>query len=347
MAEEEKTEQATPKKLREARKKGQIAKSIELSGAIVLLSAVLLFYFKYSSMISDSLLMMRHYYGMKPFEFNISNTVLLFRDILSIFMSLVAPFMIVLLIVSIFSNVVQFGFLFTTKPLEFKLDKLNPVNGLKNMFSVKALGEMIKSVLKIVIILYVAYLVIKSEITASPELVSDSLRQSFYHLLSALWNLMLYLVLLILLLAIIDFFFQRYVYMKNQRMSKFEVKEELRQMEGDPLVRARIRRLQREMAKKRMMAAVKDATVVITNPTHFAIALKYEAQKTNAPIVVAKGVDSVALKIKEIARQNDVPIVENPPLVRAMYRFCNIDKEIPEKFYKAVAEIIAYIWKKA
>jgi len=271
MAEEEKTEQATPKKLREARKKGQIAKSIELSGAIVLLSAVLLFYFKYSSMISDSLLMMRHYYGMKPFEFNISNTVLLFRDILSIFMSLVAPFMIVLLIVSIFSNVVQFGFLFTTKPLEFKLDKLNPVNGLKNMFSVKALG-------------------------ASPELVSDSLRQSFYHLLSALWNLMLYLVLLILLLAIIDFFFQRYVYMKNQRMSKFEVKEELRQMEGDPLVRARIRRLQREMAKKRMMAAVKDATVVITNPTHFAIALKYEAQKTNAPIVVAKGVDSVSGK---------------------------------------------------
>ncbi len=346
MADGEKTEKATPKKLREAREKGQVAKSAELAGAIVLLSAVLFFYFKYNSMIADSLSMMRHYYNMQPFEFNIANVASLFRDALSIFIKLLMPFMVILVVVSVLANVAQFGFLFTTKPLEFKMDKLNPINGLKNMFSLKAFGEMVKSILKILIVLYVAYLVIKSEIIASPMLISSSLKQSFYHLLAALWNLMLYLVLLIFLLSIMDFFSQRFVYMKNQRMSKFEIKEEMKQMEGDPLIRARVKRLQREMAKRRMMEAVKTATVVITNPTHFAIALKYETSKSNAPLVVAKGVDSVALRIKEIAVENDVPTVENRTLVRAMYRFCNVDKEIPEKFYKAVAEIIAYIWGK-
>ncbi|HDL01252.1 MAG TPA: EscU/YscU/HrcU family type III secretion system export apparatus switch protein, partial [candidate division Zixibacteria bacterium] len=167
MADGEKTEKATPKKLREAREKGQVAKSAELAGAIVLLSAVLFFYFKYNSMIADSLSMMRHYYNMQPFEFNIANVASLFRDALSIFIKLLMPFMVILVVVSVLANVAQFGFLFTTKPLEFKMDKLNPINGLKNMFSLKAFGEMVKSILKILIVLYVAYLVIKSEIIAS------------------------------------------------------------------------------------------------------------------------------------------------------------------------------------
>ncbi|NOZ84650.1 MAG: EscU/YscU/HrcU family type III secretion system export apparatus switch protein [Epsilonproteobacteria bacterium] len=172
------------------------------------------------------------------------------------------PFTVIPVVVSVLANVAQFGFLFTTKPLEFKMDKLNPINGLKNMFSLKAFGEMVKSILKILIVIYVAYLVIKSEIISSPMLISSSLKQSFYHLLTALWNLMLYLVLLIFLLSIIDFFFQRFVYMKNQRMSKFEIKEEMKQMEGDPLIRARVKRLQREMAKRRMMEAVKTAILL-------------------------------------------------------------------------------------
>ncbi len=346
MADEEKTEQATPKKLREAREKGQVAKSSELAGAIVLLGAVLFFYFDSNSIMSNIMLMMRHYYNLKPLNFDTANVLVLYKDVISILIKLLLPFMLVLLVLAILANVAQFGFIFTTKPLEFKLDKLNPINGLKNMFSIKSFGEMIKSILKIGIVLLVAYMVINNEILSSPMLIASPIRSSFDYLLWALWKLLLYLVLLILLLSILDFFFQRYVYMKNQRMSKFEVKQELKQMEGDPLIKARIRRLQREMAKRRMMEAVKTATVVITNPTHLAIAIKYETSKSSAPVVVAKGVDSVALKIKAVAIENDVPIVENQLLVRAMYRFCSIDKEIPEKFYKAIAEVIAYIWGK-
>ncbi len=346
MADEEKTEQATPKKLREAREKGQVAKSSELAGAIVLLGAILFFYFNFNSMADNIMIMMRHYYSLKPFDLNTANTMVLYKNVIGIFIKLLLPFILVLLVLSILANVAQFGFIFTTKPLEFKLDKLNPVNGLKNIFSIKSFGEMIKSIVKIVIVLLVAYMVIKKEILSSPMMISSPIKFSYMYLLSAVWKLFFYLVLLILLLSIIDFFFQRYVYMKNQRMSKFEIKQEMKQMEGDPLIKARVRRLQREMAKRRMMEAVKTATVVITNPTHFAIAIKYEASKSNAPVVIAKGVDSVALKIKAIAVENNVPIVENKALVHAMYRFCSIEKEIPEKFYKAIAEVIAYIWGK-
>ena len=230
MADEEKTEQATPKKLREAREKGQVAKSSELAGAIVLLGAVLFFYFDSNSIMSNIMLMMRHYYNLKPLNFDTANVLVLYKNVISILIKLLLPFMLVLLVLAILANVAQFGFIFTTKPLEFKLDKLNPINGLKNMFSIKSFGEMIKSILKIGIVLLVAYMVINNEILSSPMLIASPIRSSFDYLLWALWKLLLYLVLLILLLSILDFFFQRYVYMKNQRMSKFEVKQELEQI---------------------------------------------------------------------------------------------------------------------
>lgn len=258
---------------------------------------------------------------------------------------MVFPIAIVIMIAGVLSNVMQFGFNFTTKPLVPNFGKLNPIKGIKNVISMKKLIEGAKSTLKVLAIFVVAfyYILNISEELAKVNLypISDQLAWfSEQALIVAGIVLVLFLIF-----AIVDIWFVRHNYKKELKMTKQEVKDEYKQLDGDPKVKAKIREIQMKMAKQRMMSEVPSADVVITNPTHYAIAIRYDKQKEAAPTVLAKGIDRVALKIKEIAHESGVEIVENPSLARELYKSCDMGKAIPPKLYKAVAEVLAFVYK--
>ena len=341
----EKTEEPTPKKLEDARKEGNVAKSIEFNGFIVLLlaSIILIFYLK---VVTGWLERYFYYiYGLIGLEIDKSNFYNLIIKSLEYFLIILLPIMIIIVIGAIIGNIAQIGFLFTIKPILPKLDKINPIKGFKRLFSIKTIVEGIKTTLKVFIAFLVGFWLFLSFLNEIPRL---ELMQIFEQLK---WFEKKALILIFSMLgvffvfAVIDFVYQKYTYKKSLRMSKQEIKDEFKQTEGNPEVKAKIRQLQREMAKKRMMAEVPKADVVITNPTHFAVAIKYDKQKDNAPRVIAKGVDNLALKIIEIAKKAGVVIVENPPLARELYKSVDIGEVIPPKLYKAVAEILAYVYK--
>jgi len=223
--------------------------------------------------------------------------------------------------------------------------KIDPIKGLKNLVSMKKLIESIKIIAKVFLVLTIAYFYLLDFTKEVPSIVFFSLVDQLEWLKSKALILIAVMLLLFLVLALFDLFFVRYNYFKELKMSKQEIKDEYKQMEGDPQVKARIRRVQMEMSKKRMMQDIPSADVVITNPTHFAVAIRYDTEKENAPKVVAKGVDNMALKIKEIARENGVQVIENPPLARELYKKCEIDEMIPESMYKAVAEVLAFVYQ--
>jgi len=261
------------------------------------------------------------------------------------FFIVMAPVFIALILAGIIGNVGQFGFLFTTKPLIPKFEKINPIKGLKRIFSAKTLVEGIKMVLKSIVAFMVGFWLFFDFIHDMPRVEM----MEFYEQIKWFANKSLILIFAMLavffVFALIDFAYQKYTYKKSLRMSKQEIKDEYKQTEGNPEVKAKIRQIQREMAKKRMISEIPKADVVITNPTHYAVAIRYDKTKDEAPRVVAKGVDHLALKIKEIAREHDVMIVENPPLARELYKSVDVGEIIPPKLYKAVAEVLAFVYK--
>jgi len=249
-----------------------------------------------------------------------------------------------IVIVALLVNVAQTGIMLSFEKLNFDLEKLNPINGIKNLFSLRALGELAKSILKIIIIFSIMYFFIKAKYKSWLDLTDQPINVFTIVLAKNMFAITFYLVLFMAFLAILDYIYQKYIFERSIMMSKEEVKEEFKQMEGDPKIKAKIRKMQMELARRRMMENVKTADVVITNPTHIAVALKYDQSKMNAPKVVAKGLDEVALRIKEIAIKNDVVIVENPPLAQSLYKQAQIDKEIPIELYEAVAKILSYVY---
>ena len=341
----EKTEEPTPKKLADARKEGNVAKSMELSGFIVLFIAiiVIIFYFKYiTKYLTEFYKFYTSFIGLEITKSLIIKIVL--ESMLNFFLIL-APLLIAVFIAGILGNVSQFGFLLTTKPLMPKFEKINPIKGLKRLFSLKTIVEGLKMTLKVAIAFGVGGWLFFEFLKEIPKLELMSFFEQLKWFEEKALIIIFAMLAVFLVFALIDFMYQKYTYIKSLRMSKQEIKDEYKQTEGNPEIKAKIRQLQREMAKKRMMSEVPKADVVITNPTHYAVAIRYDKTKDEAPRVIAKGVDNLAIKIKEIAREHDILIVENPPLARELYKLVEVDELIPPKLYQAVAEVLAFVYK--
>ncbi|MEK3882153.1 flagellar biosynthesis protein FlhB [Paenibacillus sp. PL2-23] len=346
MFNQEKTEKATPKKRQDARKKGQVAKSQDLPGAFILL-----FVFASFMMLGDYYRnrvdamfggLFQHWLNM---ELTTANVMELFMNIAAQFLMMLLPIFAIVMLAGVVGNIMQFGFLLTGEGLKFQLKKLNPIEGFKRIFSMRSLVEFLKSILKVTIIAILVYTTIMREWDEMLTLSSKPLEAifSFASHLTIMLGLQVSAVLAVL--AFLDFLYQKYEHEKSLRMSKQDIKDEYKKSEGDPLIKSRIRERQRKMALQRMMQDVPKADVVITNPTHFAIALKYDASNMEAPTILAKGMDHVALRIKEIAKENGVITMENKPLARALYECAEIGDVIPADLFQAVAEVLAYVYK--
>jgi flagellar biosynthetic protein FlhB len=349
MAEEhsgqEKTERPTERRLQEARRKGDVAKSQEIPSVAVLLAGLMVLYFGGGFMLKQFMRMLRHYLGhLNTYEIVPTNMSNLAGDSLIYAFMLLGPFMAAIILVALAANYAQVGGLFTSEKLVPKFSNINPVRGLGNLFSKQMVANTLKSIAKLLIVSYVAYAEVKKVLPLLPPLMAREPYEILVFMASIAFWLFLKAAVIIAVLAGIDYVFQRWQFMEKMKMTKQEVKEEAKMSEGDPQIKGRIRAIQMEMARKRMMAAVPAADVVITNPTRLAIALRYEPPAMSAPTVVAKGAGVIAHRIKEIAREHGVPLVENKPLAQTLYQMVDLDATIPENLFQAVAEVLAYVY---
>ena len=342
---QEKTEEPTPKKIEDARKEGNVAKSQDVSGLVTLVIGVvvLVFYMKFIVYkLSDFYVF---YLSFFSHEWTTKDIVNLFiQTILQVFL-LLAPIALAIMLGGILGNVGQFGFLFTTKAIMPKFSKINPISGLKNLFSMKKLFEGFKMTLKVAVAFGVGFNLFLGWLKEIPKLELFDLMTQIGWLVDKAVILAFTMIAVFLVFAAIDFAYQKYTYNKSLKMSKQEIKDEMKNSEGNPEIKAKIRQIQMKMASQRMMGEIPKADVVVTNPTHYAVAIRYNRAEDKAPKVIAKGVDHLAQKIKEIARENDVMIVENKPLARQLYAEVELEQEIPEKLYKAVIELLVYVYK--
>ncbi len=344
MADDNKTEKATPKKIEDARKKGNVPKSREVVGFAGLLIAivVLIFYLKYVTVKLEEFF--QFYYQFIPKEVTkevvYQIVIVSAKEILILF----APIFIALILVAIISNVAQFGFLLV--PLKFDIMKIfNIVAGLKRLFSPKTFVTGFITTFKVFIAFGVGAYIFYSFLSELPKLELMPLFEQIKWFEDKAILLIFSMLGVFFIFAAIDFAYQRYTYFKSLRMTKQEVKDEHKQQDGNPEVKARMRQIMMKRHKEMMMSDVSKADVVVTNPTHYAVALRYDRTQDEAPRVVAKGIDHMAIRIKEIARENDIMIVENPPLARELYKSVEIGDYIPQKLFKAVAEILAYVYR--
>lgn len=345
---EEKTEDATPKKKRDARKKGQVPVSKDLSASFILLFIFIVINI-FSGYFAENFYTLIYYVdeNIKHVDelYELGNLLPFFNQIVYLGVKIGLPIMLTALFTGLIFSYIQVGVLFTVDPIKPKLSKINPIEGFKKMFSIKSLVELGKSLAKsaILIIYSVVYL------NGRLEVIVKSIEYDVATLVAVLWdvvyNLVLRISLMLIFIALLDYFYKRWQHNKDIKMTKKEIKDEYKESEGDPMLKAKIRQKQREMSASRMMQEVPDADVVITNPTHFANAIKYDNDADNVPKVVAKGRDLIANNIKKIAKENDIPIVENKPLAQEIYKVVKIGDEIPPDLYHAVAEVLAYVYE--
>ena len=342
----EKTEKATPKKRQEARRKGQVAKSMELPSSFILLGVVLLL-FGYGSIMRDKIESMfvsifHDYMGM---EMTTNNVSTIFGKLILEGLLLLAPLFGLGMLMAMLASYSQIGFLLTLEPLKMSFNKLNPIKGVANLFKLRSLIELLKSIMKMTVIGLVVFFTIWNSKDQFVEMGRWPLVHTFSYTAHLILMLGVQIAAILLVLALLDFMYQRYEYEKNLKMSKDEVKQEYKNTEGDPLIKGKIREKQRRMALQRMMQDVPKADVVITNPTHFAVAIRYDPKQAEAPIVVAKGMDYIALKIRQVAEEHGIVKMENKPLARALYDQVEIGQTIPADLFQAVAEVLAYVYK--
>ncbi|KUO76117.1 MAG: flagellar biosynthetic protein FlhB [Clostridia bacterium BRH_c25] len=344
----EKTETATPKRRQEMREKGQIPRSKELVTAFVLLISFWSMRLLSSYIVKDLVTAVRTFLSFPEdmdSVFTNESIMKLFLQCLSIVAKILAPILLIIALVVIIVNYLQVGSVFTVKPLVPSLNKLNPVEGFKRLFSKKAFVELIKSILKIGIIGYVVYDYLTDNYSIVPELLNMNVESTTIFIGNTVINVGIRAAVVLLILSFFDYGFQIWDYEKSIKMSKQEVKDEYKMTEGNPQIKSKIREKQRQLSLRRMMAEVPNADVIITNPTHYAVAVKYDAgASVEAPMVVAKGKDLIAQKIKDTAKENKVPVVENKPLAQALYKSVDIGEKIPVELYKAVAEVLAFVY---
>lgn len=343
----DKTEKATPKKRSDARKKGQVIKSQDVTSAFVLLAVFASLFLIGGSMRDGMLAFFRqsliHNINVDPLT--LDSVMELFTSSLIEMAYILLPIMAIAVVAAIAGNFFQFGLLFTMEPLKFDLTKMDPIKGFKKIVSVKAIIELLKSSLKITFIGGVTTIILWSNIEKVLSLSFKSPWETLATVGQLVGIMGVAASLVLLIISLLDWIYQKYDYEKNLKMSKQDIKDEYKNSEGDPLIKSKIKQRQREMAMSRMMSEIPTADVVITNPTHYAIALKYDEENMDAPRIVAKGTDYIAQKIKLIAKENDVIMVENRPLARAMYDQVEIGDAVPEEFFKAIAEILAYVYR--
>lgn len=344
---EEKTEKATPKRRRETREKGQVAKSREIVSAILLLS-----------MFWSIKLLSKYLYKNLSIALNKIFTVFILSEELDksgsiksvlnysieTYMRVIIPILFIAAVASLVPNFLQVGFLFTLKPLTPNLNKINPIEGFKRLFSKNSIIELFKTLLKILLIGYFIFDFFRDNYLSIPELLSMELNSSIVFIGNAIVSIGIRASMVLLIISLFDYGYQIWQFEKNIKMSKQEIKEEYKQTEGNPQIKSKIKERQRQLSLRRMMAEVPKADVIITNPTHLAIAIKYDASVVEAPYVVAKGKGLIAQRIKDSADKNLVPIVENKPLAQALYNSVDIGQQIPEEMYQAVAEILAFVY---
>lgn len=346
LAADDKTEEPTPKKLQDARKKGQVPKSTDLNSSIILIALTLsLILFGEYYYTNGKLFIIEGLSYVASFgAINSENVFSIFKFALKNAVLGAAPIALVSMTAGIIGNIVQTGFILSGEGLKLKLEKLNPIQGFKRFFSKRTFFEFIKTLLKLFIIGYGGYTYVKGKLTKILT-TSDLNTGGVYPFAKSLVDsFLIRMCLLIFIIGIADFIYQKRQYMKDMRMTKEEVKEEYKQTEGNPEIKSKQKQKQRQLASRRMLKKVPTATVVITNPTHIAVAIKYDKNISIAPIVVAKGADMTAQRIKDIAKENNVPIVENKPVARMLFYKVEIDEAIPVELYQAVAEIIAYVY---
>ncbi|MBF0588031.1 MAG: flagellar biosynthesis protein FlhB [Magnetococcales bacterium] len=348
MADEDKdskTEDPTGNRLNQSRQKGQVANSREVPTALLFLAALSLFIYRGEELWLALMAKMRFFLsGQIGGELTPNGVALLFEQIIYSSLRDLAPFFVVFVLVAFVSSVMQHGWLFSLGPLAPSLSKLNPLAGIKRLFSMRSVVELFKSILKMTVVGFAVYLGIKDSgervLALTATSVVDVIVMMGNDVIAVLWRV----AIAFIIMAIIDFYYQKYEHIKGLRMTKQEVKDEMKQMDGDPLIKGRIRQLQREMAQKRMMQEVPEADVVITNPTHFSVALVYVQGEMPSPKLVAKGRGVLAARIRDLATENGVPLVENPPLARTLYRDVEVEQNVPPDLFKAVAEVLAYVY---
>ncbi|MFC5712131.1 flagellar biosynthesis protein FlhB [Thalassorhabdus alkalitolerans] len=343
---QEKTEKATPKKRQDSRKKGQVAKSNDVNTALILL-AVFLFLFLYAGILGDHILNMMGHIFSEYLRWEITSftlTVILEELVMETAIVLL-PIMLVAMVAGTAASMMQVGILFAPEAIKFKASKINPIQGFKRIFSARALVELLKSLLKISLVGILVFSVIWFNLDSLLLLSHKNIEAGFFEIAQLTGLIGSGVAVLLLFLSIPDYIYQKYDHEKQIRMSKQDVKDEHKKMEGDPRIKSKRRQKQMDMAMQRMMQEVPKADVVITNPTHYAIALKYEEDKMEAPVIVAKGVDFMAMRIRMAAEKNEVAMVENKPLARSLYSHGNIGDHVPEDLFKAVAEVLAYVYQ--
>jgi len=346
----EKTEKATSKKRRDARKKGQVRRSQEVNTAFcaIIMFGLLFaiwpnFVNQMTGIFTDNLSSAS--LTMVSGGLNVNQVSALFLRLMIGFFTIMAPLLGAALLSGIAANILQVGFMFTTETMKVKLNKINPINGFKQMFSMKKVVELVKNILKIFAVGYVAYNDYINLLEKFGNYVGQDIYVSFIDIMQTAFLMALKMCLVMVFIAVADFLYQWWKYEKDLKMSKQEVKDEYKMMEGDPKIKGKIRQKQMQMSAMRMMQQVPEADVVITNPTHYSIALAYDDSVNTAPQVIAKGQDYVALKIRETAIENGVQIVENPPLAQSLYAVCEVGDEIPDELYQAVADILVFVYR--
>ena len=346
----DKTEKATAKKRRDAKRKGQVRRSTEVNTTFCTLVMFGLLFAIWPWFVEQMKTVFLEFLSpatvVQASGGLTSNEVIaiLARMILGLF-GAVFPLLLAALVAGVAINVMQIGFMYTTETLKVKFDKLNPATGLKNMLSPRKLVDLAKNLAKIFLVGYVAYSEYINLLEKFSGYVGQNIQVSFIDIMRTAFLMALRMCIVMIVISIADFFYQWWKYEKDLRMSKQEVKDEHKMIEGDPKIKGKIRQKQMQMSAMRMMSAVPEADVVITNPTHYAVALKYDDAVSSAPMVIAKGQDYIARKIREVALEHDVQIVENPPLARTLYELCEVDDEIPEDLYQAIADILVFVYR--
>jgi len=346
-AEGEKTEKPTPKKRKDAREKGEVLHSKEINSALILMATFLGLKtfggYMYENLYNYTTLLFTDYpryddlFTLDGIEIFALKTIVLTAEI-------VGPIVAIAFIAGLVVNYMQVGFLFTTKTLAIKLDRINPIEGFKRIISKRALVELFKSIIKIIVVVYIVYIYFVKEIPHIFGLINLNISSIVKYISTSAYQIGLRAGGALIIIAILDYGYQWWEHESKLKMTKQEVKEEYKQTEGDPKIKAKIKEKQRKIAMQRMMQDIPRADVIITNPTHYAIALIYDNNLYNAPYVLAKGVDTIAQNIKKVGNQHEIPIVENKPLAQAIYKSVDIGELIPEELFQAVAEILAYVY---
>jgi flagellar biosynthetic protein FlhB len=344
--EQERTESATPKRREKAREEGHVAKSREVVSASLFLGTLLFLYFAGLHLYAQVIELLRHALSnLETAQVTTEGIYTLFVTYMTQTAWMLLPLFLIVFLLALGTNLLQTGFLFWTKGLTPQFSRINPWGGIQRLFSMQSLNELLKSLLKIGFVGYITYHTITGEVDHflpmggwEVEAILEALGQSAL-------RLFIRTAYVLIILAVLDYAFQRWSYEKSLRMTREEIKQEHKEQEGDPQIKSRIRSIMRETARKRMMQEVPKADVVITNPTHLAVALRYNRQEMIAPQVIAKGSGYVAERIKAIAKEHQIPLIENKLVARALYQQVDIGESIPESLYKAVAEILAYVYR--